>query len=258
MDTRDRGGVGPRGFANIDQSEERIVVGTKKGLIVDFGGVLTTAIIESFAAFCQDIGLAPERLRDVLRSALDAPGADPSHVHLMETGKITEEDFNYWLAEQLSEGRDVPVDPVGLKERLFQRTRPEPAMVHAVIALRKAGIRTALVSNSWGGYGYPRETFDEMFDAVIISGEVGLRKPQPEIYLMAANKIGVEPSDCVFVDDFRVNVEGAEAIGMTAILHRDPAKTVEELERHFEVPLRIEGFLAGKAEPPPGAGLQSE
>jgi epoxide hydrolase-like predicted phosphatase len=131
-------------------------------------------------------------------------------------------------------------------------------MVHAVIALRKAGIKTALVSNSWGGYGYPRETFDEMFDAVVISGEVGLRKPQPEIYLMAAGRIGLQPSDCVFVDDFRVNVEGAEAIGMTGILHRDPAKTIEDLERLFEVPLRIEEFLAAKSESPPAAGLQSE
>lgn len=231
---------------------------SKKGLIVDFGGVLTTAIIESFAAFCEDTGIAPERLRDILRSALDAPGPDPSHVHLMETGKITEEDFNQWLAAQLSDGREVPVDPVGLKERLFRGTRPEPAMVHAVIALRKAGIKTALLSNSWGGYGYPRESFDEMFDAVIISGEVGLRKPQPEIFLMAANAIGVDPSDCVFVDDFRVNVEGAERLGMTGVLHRDPVKTIEGLEHLFDVPLLIEEFLAAKSEPPPAAGLQSE
>lgn len=228
---------------------------SKKGLIVDFGGVLTTAIIESFAAFCQDNEISPERLRDILRSALDATGADPSHVHLMEMGKITEEDFNRWLASELSQGRAEPVDANGLKERLFQQTRPEPSMVHAVVKLRQEGIKTALVSNSWGGYGYPRETFDDMFDAVVISGEVGLRKPQPEIYLMAAEKLGLHPTECVFVDDFRANVEGARAVGMTALLHRDPADTVRELEGLFEVPLALEEYLAEKARPPATPGL---
>lgn len=226
-----------------------------KGLIVDFGGVLTTAIIESFAAFCDDVGIAPERLRDILRSALEDPTPDPTHVHLMETGKITEEDFNRWLAAELSHGRDEPVDPNGLKQRLFQRTRPEPAMIHAVATLRKAGIKTALVSNSWGTYGYPRQIFDDMFDAVVISGEVGLRKPQPEIYLLAAQKIDVAPNECVFVDDFRVNVKGAEAVGMTGLVHRDPVKTIEELARLFEISLPFEELLAAKSDAPPAAGF---
>lgn len=226
-----------------------------KGLIVDFGGVLTTAIVESFAAFCTDVGVAPEHLRDILRSAVEDGGGDPTHVHLMETGKITEDEFNRWLAGELSAGREEPIDPEGLKMRLFAGTRPEPSMIRAVQTLRGAGIKTALVSNSWGGYGYPRDSFDEMFDAVIISGEVGLRKPQPEIYRLAAQKLGLEPSDCVFVDDFRVNVDGATAVGMTALLHRDPAKTIQELERLFEVPLVIEEFLAERSDPPQSAGL---
>lgn len=227
----------------------------KKGLIVDFGGVLTTAIIESFAAFCEATGTSPERLRDILRSALDDGKGEPSNVHLMETGKITEEEFNRWLASELSEGREEAIDPSGLKERLFQHTRPEPAMVHAVNTLRKAGIKTALVSNSWGTYGYPRQVFDDMFDAVVISGEVGLRKPEPEIYLLAASRMGLDPAACVFVDDFQANVAGAEAVGMTALLHRDPADTIRELGRLFEVSLPIEEFLAARADPPATAGL---
>lgn len=227
----------------------------KKGLIVDFGGVLTTAVRESFAAFCGEVGVPPDHLLKILRSATEDGKGDPSHVHLMETGQITEEEFNRWLAAELSAGRTEPIDAEDLKMRLFAGTRPEPSMVHAVRTLREAGIKTALVSNSWGGYGYPRESFDEMFDAVVISGEVGLRKPQREIYLLAADKLGVDPSECVFVDDFRVNVEGAQAVGMTALLHRDPAETIRKLEELFGISLPLEGFLAEKSEPPSVAGL---
>jgi HAD superfamily hydrolase (TIGR01509 family) len=71
---------------------------------------------------------------------------------------------------------------------------------------------------------------DELFDAVVISGEVGLHKPQPAIFLLGAERIGVEPADCVFVDDLRENCAGAEAVGMTAILHRGAEGTLPRLE----------------------------
>ena len=86
-----------------------------------------------------------------------------------------------------------------------------------------------------------RGLIDELFDAVVISGDVGLHKPQPEIYLLACERLGVEPGDCVFVDDLRENCEGAEAVGMTAILHRDTAETISQLE----------GLLGGLCGRPP-------
>jgi epoxide hydrolase-like predicted phosphatase len=72
-----------------------------------------------------------------------------------------------------------------------------------------------------------------MFDAVVISGEVGLNKPEPEIFRLGAERLGVPPEECVFVDDLRENCEGAEAVGMTAILHRGADGTLPELERLF-------------------------
>jgi epoxide hydrolase-like predicted phosphatase len=97
-----------------------------------------------------------------------------------------------------------------------------------------------LISNSWGRGRYDRDSFGELFDAVVISGEVGLHKPQPEIFELGAKLIGLEPADCVFVDDLRENCAGAESVGMTAVLHRDTQKTLERLEELLGVSLRAE------------------
>lgn len=204
------------------------------GLIVDFGGVLTTSIFESFKIFCVEHGITPEKLK----AALVAEMTDPDHpTHLIETGRITADEFNRHLAERLSDGLEEPLSPEGLKDRLFAHTRPEPRMVNAVTSLKSAGVSTALLSNSWGGDGYPRESFTTMFDAVVLSGEVGLRKPDSEIYRMTSKLLGKEPEECVFVDDLKVNVEGAEKVGMKGVLHSDPSETVALLEEIFEVDL---------------------
>ena len=88
-------------------------------------------------------------------------------------------------------------------------------------------MKTGLISNSWGLGIYDRAPTD-LFDATVISGEVGLHKPQPEIYLLACERLEVEPAAAVFVDDLRENCAGAEAVGMTAVLHRDTAETIAE------------------------------
>jgi epoxide hydrolase-like predicted phosphatase len=111
-------------------------------------------------------------------------------------------------------------------------------MIEAVRRARAAGVRTGLVSNSWGRGRYDRDSFPELFDAVVISGEVGLHKPQPQIFALAAERVARDPSQCVFVDDLRENCEGAEAVGMTAILHRDTDHTLAQLEQLLDVPLR--------------------
>jgi epoxide hydrolase-like predicted phosphatase len=111
-------------------------------------------------------------------------------------------------------------------------------MVEAVRTARDGGVRTALLSNSWSTSHYDRELLRELFDAVVISGEVGLHKPQPEIFRLTADRLAVDPGACVFVDDLRENVEGAEGIGMTAILHRDAEATVNRLEHLLRISVR--------------------
>jgi putative hydrolase of the HAD superfamily len=108
-------------------------------------------------------------------------------------------------------------------------------MLDAVRTARRAGVRTGLISNSVGTDIYDRAVLDELFDAIVISGEVGLHKPQPEIFLLGAERVGLAPAECVFVDDLRENCAGAEAVGMTAVLHRGVERTLAELERLLAV-----------------------
>jgi putative hydrolase of the HAD superfamily len=102
-------------------------------------------------------------------------------------------------------------------------------MYDLIRTLRGAGLRTALLSNSWGSGEYPRADFPELFDVVVISGEVGMRKPEEAIFLHAAQALGLAPAECVFVDDMQANVTAAAALGMTGVLHHDPATTVAAL-----------------------------
>jgi epoxide hydrolase-like predicted phosphatase len=120
---------------------------------------------------------------------------------------------------------------------MFDGLREDERMIAAVRRARAQGIRTGLVSNSMGAGRYDRAAFPELFDGVVISGEVGMHKPQPEIFMLGAERAGVAPEDCVFVDDLRENCAGAEAVGMTAVLHRGPDTTLPELERLLGVPL---------------------
>ena len=150
----------------------------------------------------------------------------------LETGELDEAAFEPAFAELLG-----LADSDGLIERLFGGLRPDELMIGAVRKARQGGVRTALISNSWGLGIYERAPVD-LFDQTVISGDVGMHKPQPEIYELACERLGIAPADCVFVDDLRENVTGAEAVGMTAILHRDSEQTVARLEELLGVPLK--------------------
>ena len=123
-------------------------------------------------------------------------------------------------------------------DRLFAGMGPDEPMIEAVKTAKRSGMKTGLISNSWGRGRYDREAFPEMFDGVVISGEVGLHKPDAEIFLMGAERIGVPAEECVFVDDLRENCDGAAAVGMTPILHRGADTTLPELERLLGLGLR--------------------
>jgi len=199
-----------------------------KGLLLDFGGVLTTNVFDSFREFCVAEGLDPNAVRTLFRT-------EPRALELvrgLETGALSEDEFGARFGELLQID-----DRAGLVDRMFGGIREDERMVGAVRQARAAGIRTGLVSNSMGAGRYDRSTFPELFDGVVISGDVGLHKPQPEIFLMGAERTGVAPEQCVFVDDLRENCEGAEAVGMTAVLHRGAETTLPELERLLGVEL---------------------
>ncbi len=196
---------------------------------MDFGGVLTTDVFKSFREFCEREGLDPDTVRKLFREDPEALAV----LRRLERGELNEEEFAAEFGPMLG-----LADNEGLIDRLFAGMRADEAMVEAVKAAKRAGVKTALVSNSWGAGRYDRDAFPELFDAVVISGEVGLHKPEPEIYRLAAERVGLAPEECVFLDDLKENCAGAEAVGMTALLHRGSDGSLPELERLLEVPLR--------------------
>ena len=193
-----------------------------RGLLADFGGVLTTNVFASFRSFCEAEGLEPDTVKEVFRGGGEGLGL----LRQLERGELTVQEFEPRFGAVLGIERTE-----GMVERLFAGVGPDERMIEAVRRVRDSGVPTGLISNSWGGTSYDLAVIEELFDETVISGEVGLHKPQPEIYRLGAERIGVRPEECVFVDDLRENCEGAEAVGMTAILHRGADSTLPELER---------------------------
>ena len=199
----------------------------RSALLVDWGGVLTTNLFTSFGAFCTDEGIAPEALVERFRGDKEFRAL----LIAFEEGKIEE------LAFEEGFGGLLGIAHAGLIDRLFARVGPDVAMLDAVRAARAAGIRTGLVSNSWGTRRYDRAMLAELFDGVVISGEVGIRKPAPEMYRLGAERTGVAPETCVYVDDLTFNLPPAAELGMATVHHTETAETVRELERLLGVKL---------------------
>jgi putative hydrolase of the HAD superfamily len=197
-----------------------------RGLLIDFGGVLTTNVWESFSAFCRAEGLDEGTVRKLFK---EDPGA-LADLRSLETGAMTVAEFEKSFGPRLG-----IAETVGMVERLFAGIAPDPEMIEAVRRIKGHGVPVGLVSNSWGGTTYDHALFEELFQVRVISGEVGLHKPQPEIFQLAAEQLGVPPEECVFVDDLRENCAGAEEVGMTALLHRDTAETIRRLGELFSI-----------------------
>jgi epoxide hydrolase-like predicted phosphatase len=189
-------------------------------VVFDFGGVLTTPVWDSFAAFCRTEGLEPGAIKKLFK-------ADPEaleDLRKLEVGEMSENDFEAVFGKRLGLAH-----PAGLIDSMFAGMEPEPEMVEAVRQLRSSGLKAGLLSNSWSTDHYDRKLLAELFDAVVLSADVGMHKPQPEIYRLAAERLGVAPEECLFVDDLKENCDGAEAVGMTAIWHRNPPETIARL-----------------------------
>ena len=206
-----------------------------RGLLVDYGGVLTNPLSEIMGGWVRADGIDPHRFAELNRRWL-GPDAGPNPIHDLEIGRIDAAEFERRVAAELLEeagdsadGRTEAVRTAGLLTRMFAGMRVVPSMLDAVRAARAAGIRTGLLSNSWG-LEYEREGWDTLFDAVVISGEVGLRKPDPAIYALAAERLALPPEQIVFVDDLNSNVRGAVRAGMVGVRHVEAEATVQELE----------------------------
>jgi len=212
-------------------------------VLFDFGGVLTSPVQVAIAKFFLETGVQPERFTAVIADAYGSPRVDAIDgwhasglVAALETGRMRLVDFETRLAAALSDGLTAPLQAEGLAARLFSGLEPDPEMLRTVEAVRRAGLKTAVVSNTWGAPPV-LEGMVELFDALVLSHQEGCRKPDAAIYLLAATRLGVAPEACVFVDDIPVNVEGAEAVGMAGVLHRAASITLARLEDRLGVSL---------------------
>lgn len=202
-----------------------------RALLVDWGGVLTSDVFAGFKIFCEQEGIDPMRVRDLF--AADPRGREA--LVELEIGEIDERQFELRLAALLELDEDrVP----GLVDRVFGSIVAEEAIFEALRIARANGIRTGLLSNSWGIERYPHDLLPELFDAVVISGQEGVRKPDQAIYEVAIERLGVPASEIVFVDDLPGNLKPARELGMTTVHHTSAANTLDQLEQHFALPLR--------------------
>ena len=204
-------------------------------LIVDWGGVLTNGLDHMLTNWTGQENIDLDVYYKVFNEWL-GPEVEKelriNPIHALEKGEMSVPDFEVELAHALLTLGNIKVNPTGLLDRMFQFFEHTPDMNGLVHRARKKGIKTALLSNSWGN-NYPRHGWDDMFDEVIISGEVGMRKPDAEIYHHTLELLKVKPNESVFVDDLAHNIKGAAELGMIGVLHVDYDSTKMELEAIF-------------------------
>jgi putative hydrolase of the HAD superfamily len=201
-------------------------------LILDFGGVLTSDFFEVLRGFCRREGL-PE---DALLTLISVDDGAKGVLVDLERGAIGQPEFEAQVADLLS------VPRAGLLRRIMADLQPNEPMLKACENLRGHGIKAGVLSNSWGTEPfdpYGPWCLERNFDSVVISHRVGLRKPDPRIFELAAQGLGLTPEECVYVDDIALYLEPAREMGMRVVHHTDAALTIPELETIFSVPLPV-------------------
>ncbi len=210
-----------------------------RGLIVDFYGVLTDGIDSAMRAWSDLDDIDYLHFQDAMADWFGDFGGFEARfnpVHALERGEMEVPDFEAELARRLRRRGGDPVRAEGLVERMFSRFGHAPDMAGLVRRAKTSGLRTALLSNSWGDQ-YLRDGWHDMFDAVVISGEVGMRKPERQIFEHTVKQLGLPPRTCVFVDDHRANIEAAASLGLVGVWHQSYEQTAAELETLFDRPL---------------------
>jgi epoxide hydrolase-like predicted phosphatase len=203
-----------------------------QGLIVDWGGVLTMPIHMAIGSWLKATGVESDHYGAVLRRWVEPLPGEMSPVHQLERGEIALEDFEHLLSSALS-SEGSAIEAQGLVTTMFADLAIyEDSMTSLVTRAHAAGVRTALLSNSWG-LDYDRSDWLDMFDVVVISGEVGMRKPERQIFDLTLDRLGLPAAECVFIDDMAHNVAAAGEAGLAGIVHGSFDETASELQRLF-------------------------
>ena len=201
-----------------------------EAIVCDFGGVLTTPLVESFMAFQDQTGITTETLGKAMQAASDAGGDNP--LYEMERGEITEVAFLEVLTDHLEPLLGHRPEMHRFKEIYFEALEPNPEMIDLMRALKNEGYRMAMLTNNvqeWEPLWRAMLPVDEIFEDVIDSGFVGCRKPESKIYSLTLERVGVEAERCLFVDDLEVNCEAARRAGMSAVQFHDNEQAIPEI-----------------------------
>lgn len=205
-----------------------------QAVVSDWGGVLTSPLTPSFVAFAEEGGFPLEALGRAIAARAEREGVNP--IHALEVAAITEREFLDGLAEDLAAlGHDVRLD--GFAAGYFDRLTANAAMIAALEDWKQRGVRLALCTNNvaeWEPHWRAMLPVDELFEVVVDSSFVGARKPDPRIYEIVVERLGLPASACVFVDDRAENCDGARAAGMHAVHFVDTAAAIAEIERTLE------------------------
>jgi putative hydrolase of the HAD superfamily len=195
-----------------------------KAAVFDFGGVLTVPVSRAVMTWLAREGIEVNGYRTVMSQWVFDRSIGTSPSFRLETGELPGPEFERMLAAKLLMNDGSPVLAEGLLTRMFADMTVDDAMITLVRDLRAAGLRTGMLSNSWGNK-YPEDLVAEIFDVSVISGEVGIAKPDPAIYHLLLERLAIPAESVAFVDDIGHNVEAAQGVGIVSVLHTDPAAT---------------------------------
>jgi putative hydrolase of the HAD superfamily len=206
-----------------------------RAVISDFGGVLTTPLVEAFLALQRDSGIPLEAMGQAVAVLSAQNGGNP--LHALETGRLSEHDFVAGLERALSDVVGRPVELAGFSERWFAHLEPNRELLDYLRGLRERGLRLALLTNNvreWEPLWRAKLPVDELFEVVVDSAFVGVRKPDPEIYRLTLERLDLPPEACVFVDDNELNVRAARELGMRAVWFRSTDQAIADVERALD------------------------
>lgn len=203
---------------------------TRTAVLVDFGGVLTSSVHTAFEEFGASIGVDPRLPIRLLASDDVAKKLLSDH----ESGRIDEDEFSHGFAERLGAG-GVAVDPAGLVPRMMAGLTADPDTLSVIEDVRAAGVPVALVSNAFGRDCYNGFDLQSLADVVVISSEIGVRKPSRKIYQIACDRLGVQTEQAVMIDDLQQNLDGAARLGIAGVLHTGAEDTRRQLAERFGI-----------------------
>ena len=210
-----------------------------QAIVSDFGGVLTTPLFGGFAKVMEAQGLPMEALGHAMMRAAEAHGENP--IFDFERGKLTEAEFFALLGDGLEAevGRRIPLQDFA--EHYFSHLEPNTELIEHLRTIRdERGIRLALLTNNVKEWEPRWKSMlpDDLFELIVDSAFVGMRKPEPGIYELTLERLGLAGEECLFIDDLEVNCEAAKEHGLVAIRFESTEQTIAELEAQLSQPSR--------------------